>query len=194
MNAQPRHLSDITATRWKNGLGTTRELMRVEASDGDGFALRVSVANVECDAVFSLYPGVDRTLAVLRGNGLHLIDAGTGVTWKTLQTPQESLSFAGERALEGRLIDGPILDFNVMTRRDIARAALRIVGPAQTVWRTASCRLLFVVRGSVRIAHDDGHVSMLRELEFIEPDGAMQIATLAGAAAFLVDQRRAVTA
>jgi uncharacterized protein len=176
----------VTPTRWKNGLGATRELLRVDAPDGDGFALRVSVAEVERDAAFSTYPGVDRTLAVLRGNGLRIVDVITGETWKTLHEPHELSSFAGERRLEGRLIDGPILDFNVMTRRDIARAEMRFVGPAQTRL-CSSCRLLFVVRGSVRVAHDDGNVTMLRAFEFIEPDSAVQVATFAGAAAFVVD-------
>jgi environmental stress-induced protein Ves len=92
----------------------------------------------------------------------------------------------GERPLEGRLIDGPILDFNVMTRRDVARAALRIVGPSQGR-SSSSCGLLFVVRGSVHIADHDGNAAVLRVFECFEPDSAIQISTSADAAAFVVE-------
>jgi uncharacterized protein len=186
MIAKPRHLFDVTPTRWKNGLGTTRELLRVDASEGGGFALRVSVADVEADAAFSSYAGIDRTLAVLRGNGMRIVDTASGATLDTLLGPHQMSNFAGERPLEGRLIDGPILDFNVMTRRGVARAALRIVGPSQGR-SCSSCRLLFVVRGSVRVADHDGNAAVLCAFEFFEPDREIQIFTSRDATAFVVE-------
>lgn len=184
MSAIAKHLRDVAVTRWKNGEGTTRELLRLD--DGTDFVLRVSIADVDGDAAFSLYPCIDRTLTVLRGAGIALIDATTGVIWNTLAGRFTSLAFAGERPLEGRLIDGPILDFNVMVRRGVAKARLRIVEARQIV-PASQCRLLFVAQGTVRIAFETGGALTLHESQFIEPANATHIETQAASTAFLVD-------
>ena len=58
---------------WKNGGGSTRELLAwPHAHD---WALRISVAAVERDGPFSAYPGVQRWLAVRMGIGLPHLQA-----------------------------------------------------------------------------------------------------------------------
>lgn len=56
--------------RWRNQLGWTREILRL--GDADGWALRLSIAEIEQDAAFSAFPGIDRELVLLRGNGIRL--------------------------------------------------------------------------------------------------------------------------
>lgn len=56
--------------RWGNQLGWTREILRL--GDADGWALRLSIAEIEQDATFSAFPGIDRELVLLRGNGIRL--------------------------------------------------------------------------------------------------------------------------
>lgn len=183
----PTRLCDVPATRWKNGKGITRELLRVAAhGNPDDFALRISIANMDCDAGFSTYPGIDRILAILRGSGMELIDVPTGAVCHALRGRYSSVAFAGERQLEGRLPDGPILDFNVMVRRDMATAAVRIVEPSRTV-PALNCRLLFVAQGQARITFEDGSALVLEESGFIEPMGAEYITTADASVAFLVD-------
>ncbi|MGV7185194.1 HutD/Ves family protein [Xanthomonas axonopodis] len=56
--------------RWRNQLGWTREILRL--GDTAQWALRLSIAEIEQDAAFSAFPGIDRELVLLRGNGMRL--------------------------------------------------------------------------------------------------------------------------
>ena len=64
---------DYRRMPWKNGGGETIEIA-VEPEDAglDDFAWRLSMAKVERDGPFSRFPGVDRTLCVLEGEGIRL--------------------------------------------------------------------------------------------------------------------------
>ena len=63
---------------WKNGLGITREVISRPASDGSGvFDWRISLATVGVSGPFSIFAGIDRTIAVLKGDGMQLtVDGG----------------------------------------------------------------------------------------------------------------------
>ena len=106
--------------RWKNGAGWTRQIVRVP--DCDDWDWRLSIAEIERDAPFSLFPGVERELVLLQGNGLRLrFENGTTAD---LQPPHGRIRFAGEEVLSGELLDGPTHDFNLMWRRDRISAEL----------------------------------------------------------------------
>ena len=106
--------------RWRNGLGWTREILRLP-EQGD-WQLRLSIAEIEQDAAFSAFPGVERELVLLQGEGMHLCFADG--RRHTLLPPFQRLRFAGEDELEAELIDGPTRDFNLMWRRDSLQAQL----------------------------------------------------------------------
>lgn len=114
--------------RWRNGTGWTREIVRVpEAGDWDW---RLSIAEIEQDGPFSVFPGIDRELVLIRGNGLRLRLSDGEV--HELQPPHARLRFAGEREVRSELLDGPTHDFNLMWRRDAVVAELLhrpLVGP-----------------------------------------------------------------
>ena len=56
---------------WKNGGGETVEIAISPADAGlDGFDWRLSMATVATDGPFSVFPGIDRSLAVIRGAGI----------------------------------------------------------------------------------------------------------------------------
>ena len=114
--------------RWKNGLGWTREIVRVP--DSDAWDWRLSIAEIERDAAFSSFPGIDRELVLLHGNGLRLtFDDGRAVD---LMPPHDRLRFAGEDVVTGELVDGTTHDFNLMWRRGRVRTELLhrpLVGP-----------------------------------------------------------------
>lgn len=101
---------------WKNGRGETTEIAVHPAGAGlADFGWRVSMAGVTEDGDFSLFPGIDRTLAVLTGAGIELQVQGQGLQ---LLTPRSApLAFAADVPSAARLIAGPITDLNVMTRR-----------------------------------------------------------------------------
>ncbi len=118
--------------RWKNGLGWTHEIAiapRGAALDGGAFDWRLSIAEVEADSDFSPLPGVDRTIALLEGDGMLLSD---GASETVLERRGQLLGFSGDAAMHCRLSGGACRDFNVMTRRDRAshRVLFRpLVGP-----------------------------------------------------------------
>lgn len=101
--------------RWRNGLGWTREILRWPDT-GDDWDWRLSIAEIERDAAFSSFPGVDRELVLLHGNGVRLrFDDGEV---REVEPPHGRVRFAGEHTVFGELIDGPTHDFNLMWRRD----------------------------------------------------------------------------
>ena len=100
---------------WKNGGGETIEIA-VSPQDAwlETFDWRVSMARVESDGPFSAFPGIDRTLAVLEGEGIELDAGRAGAGACRGFAPY---SFPGDVATASRLLGGPITDLNVMTRR-----------------------------------------------------------------------------
>ena len=64
---------------WKNGGGETVEvIVHPEGASLSDFGWRVSMATVASDGPFSVFPGIDRTLAVLSGEGMDLSIEGLG--------------------------------------------------------------------------------------------------------------------
>src|SRR5258707_14720415 len=62
--------SDYRRMPWKNGGGHTHEIAaHPEGAGMAAFAWRVSIAEIAQDGPFSSFPGVDRTLVLLAGNG-----------------------------------------------------------------------------------------------------------------------------
>jgi environmental stress-induced protein Ves len=73
------------------------------------------MARVESGGPFSMFAGIDRTLAVLEGEGIVLSFAGAAPAEITrASTPH---SFPADVPTQAALIAGPITDLNVMTRR-----------------------------------------------------------------------------
>ena len=77
----------ITATRWKNGGGVTREVAK---SPSQAPFWRVSIANVDQEGPFSSFEGLDRILTVIEGKGMVLrtYERGSGS-----RSPQSSALF-----------------------------------------------------------------------------------------------------
>jgi len=101
---------------WKNGAGETAEIaVFPEAAGLEDFGWRVSMATVASDGPFSAFAGVDRTLSVLQGEGIALKVEGREEVRLTTGSPP--YGFAADAATRARLIGGPIVDLNVMTRR-----------------------------------------------------------------------------
>lgn len=107
--------ADLVRTPWKNGGGTTAEIAAAPSGASfDAFDWRLSMADVGVDGPFSTFPGIDRTLTLIEGAGIDLDIDGTV---HRLDPGIRSVSFPGEANASARLPDGPIRDFNVMTRR-----------------------------------------------------------------------------
>ncbi len=103
--------------KWKNGAGTTSEIaISPPGASTDDFDWRISMAQVGADGWFSEFPGVERTLAVLQGAGIDLsIASAAPVRISPASAPH---GFAADAPAFAKLLDGPILDLNIMTRRN----------------------------------------------------------------------------
>lgn len=115
--------------RWKNGLGWTREIVRWP-EDAESWDWRLSIAEIDRDCEFSSFPGLDRELVLLRGEGVRLAFDDGEV--RELLPPHDRVRFDGEREVRAELIAGPTQDFNLMWRRDRVEATLLhrpLVGP-----------------------------------------------------------------
>ena len=97
---------------WKNGGGVTDV---VAVAPGERPAWRISVARIERDGPFSDFSGYARTIVSLSGGGVTLA-LGSGE--ERALGSFEPYAFAGEDAVEARLSNGPVSDFNVMTLRE----------------------------------------------------------------------------
>ncbi|WP_406493398.1 HutD family protein [Streptomyces sp. NBC_00846] len=149
MTARVLRAADRTATPWKNGGGVTREIAAYpEGAPLDAFDWRVSLADVSGDGPFSSFPGVDRTLTVVEGAGMDLMVGGEHHIVDEPYWPHE---FPGDLETYGRLLGGPVVNFNVMYRRERTSAEVA------------------VVRGTVRLAVPRGGAVLAVALE----DGAV---------------------
>jgi environmental stress-induced protein Ves len=140
---------------WKNGLGSTTEIAISLASDGLGdFDWRVSMAQVTSDGPFSSFPGIDRTLMILDGDGIILTVANRA----SARLDHTSIhTFPGDQPTSAVLTNGPIVDLNVMSRRDCMQhrvQRIKVMTPLH--FQPSSLTLLVVERGTLAIKSDTG--------------------------------------
>ena len=130
-------LDSIAPTPWRNGAGTTRELVVFPVREH--WHWRMSVARISQDGPFSVFEGVERWFAVLSGAGVRLTLGGNT---HALRPDSPPLSFDGGVLAECELVNGPTEDFNLMVRqghgqmkRIDGRAALAVAsGSAVGLW------------------------------------------------------------
>jgi uncharacterized protein len=146
--------SDYQRMPWKNGGGTTTEIWKAASPAGE-MLWRLSIADVTSDGPFSEFPGIDRWIMIISGNGMYLAIDGPGT--KRLDRPLEPLFFPGDAKTECRLIDGPTRDFNFMIARSFGKGALQVLpltaGMSAPLGETTAAIHVFV--GSVEIETND---------------------------------------
>ena len=134
-------LNDVAPTPWRNGGGTTRELVVFPVREN--WHWRMSVADIEHDGPFSRFEGVQRWFAVLSGAGVRL---GVGDAVHGVTSSSAPLAFDGGAATHCALTAGPTRDFNLMVREGRGRmerlsgaAALAVAsGSAVALWSGAA--------------------------------------------------------
>jgi hypothetical protein len=145
--------SDYRVMPWKDGGGTTTEIA-IEppgASLSEPFLWRVSSALVEASGPFSRFPGQARLLTLLEGSGFILDLEGMGR--QRLKHPGQVVAFSGDAAVSATLIQGPCVDFGVIS--DPARVKVRLewlnLGTNATAITLAPTTLLFAPWGPVQV-------------------------------------------
>ncbi len=151
---------DCRTTRWKNGGGSTTEIA-IEPPDAslERFDWRISMARVASDGPFSEFPDIDRTLAVISGNGLHLsIDGRPPVT---LDRDSDPIQFPGDIATSARLLSGEITDLNVMSRRQrFSHRLLRLQQPVSSDFDGDDIAVVLSLNGESRLSSSGNTVSL----------------------------------
>lgn len=109
--------TDLRPERWRNGGGITREIDSSGSRPGN-FAWRLSLADVEQPGPFSRFPGTERTLTVIEGEGMLLDIDGRE---HTVQRGRP-FHFSGDAAATATLPAGPIRALNVITHHDAVSA------------------------------------------------------------------------
>lgn len=118
-NRQLIRYRECPSAPWKNGGGSTKQLL-ISPSHADlsDFDYRISIASVSSSGPFSQFIGIDRQLCLLEGEGLKLHIQGDNLDSGAILTPNDApFNFKGETQIESQLLDDPVLDFNVMTKR-----------------------------------------------------------------------------
>ncbi len=153
--------SEYKTMPWKNGGGVTVEIaIHPPGASVDAFDWRVSMATVAQDGPFSSFPGIDRTLAIIEGNGLELAISGhEPVALTTESTP---LPFAADVPVDATLMDGAIVDLNVMTRRSsFAHSVQRLSGSCSMQAATGTRLILALDPLTVAVNNDTARLEKL---------------------------------
>ncbi|MFE0172402.1 HutD family protein [Streptomyces sp. NPDC059002] len=171
--------SEYPSVPWKNGGGVTREVASgavpeplASTKATDGFDWRVSVADVDTHGPFSSFPGIDRVITLVEGEGMVLTVDGR----PQLVEPLAPFAFSGDAATDCRLEAGAVRDMNVMTRRGRATAHVRILPVTAGRTATLACAthetlLVMAASEGVTAGGPDGQETSLGRLDCVHHPG-----------------------
>jgi len=112
--------TDYRVMPWRNGGGTTTELF---VDSAERFRFRASIADVTASGPFSRFPGYDRHIMIVEGQGMTLACGEHGDIELTPFVPR---TFSGDWDVHGTLHAGAVRDFNWIVDRSNARSALEV--------------------------------------------------------------------
>jgi environmental stress-induced protein Ves len=113
--------ADYRWVPWKNGGGMTQDLLSVPCSREETH-WRVSIARIDRGGPFSSYPGIDRVLMPIDGDGVRL-EHGEVAPARTAGR-FEAVSFDGGWPTQCTLLGGPCRAFNLLLGRAHAAGSL----------------------------------------------------------------------
>ncbi|MEV6417291.1 HutD family protein [Kribbella sp. NPDC051718] len=109
----------VTAVPWRNGAGSTRQLV------DDLAGWRLTVADLDQDATFSDFPGLDRTF-------LPLVDVVLRIDGDRRPVPRATvIDFPGEASVAVELVAGPGRAVNLMTVRGRCSGTLTAISRSE---------------------------------------------------------------
>lgn len=129
-NWHPFSQATLPVSRWRNGGGETREIISWPQGTAE-FDWRASIATIAADGPFSAFPGIDRSITLLSGEGVHLSDGGQ--LNHRLSTVGAPFAFSGDLSLSAHLLGGMTMDFNLMTRRHVCAPRVVVLRESGTV-------------------------------------------------------------
>ncbi len=144
---------------WKNGQGETTELAISPNGTLADFDWRLSIASVNENGPFSDFSGYDRQLILLNGDGIKLTHDEQKID--ELTTPLSMAAFDGASQTVGELCQGPITDFNVMTKQGHFKAEVRTY-PQQlsTTYSATALNFIYAVKQSIAIQINQDNIEL----------------------------------
>lgn len=130
---------DVAAVAWRNGAGATRELI------DDPAGWRLSVAELEVDAAFSDFAGLDRVFLPLVEVVLRIDGVRRPVARLT------AVSFPGEAKVAVELVAGPGRAVNLMTVRGRCSGSLTVLSRGAWEQRDDAEPGMFVELGEILV-------------------------------------------
>jgi len=161
---------------WPNGRGTSYEIAS-QTPGVSGWTWRVAIAPVVEDCDFSHFENVHRQLLIISGGDMVLDVGGEIVICK----PGEVAVFAGDIATTAKLVDGPIVDLNLMTVRGKASGVMtHITRPGLL----AKAEMLVCVSDTAQISVDGENIWLQHQDAFLNASNN-QIALISGSVAHI---------
>ncbi len=158
---------------WRNGGGTTTELVVEKRPNEQRFLYRMSIADVASDGPFSRFEGYDRHIMLLEGAGMTLDCQAHGPI--DLTVPLVPCSFSGDWDVTGSLVAGAVRDFNLIVDRARADSSLEVRA-------LATMETLAVPPGAICIVHvlegADAGDTIVADAPFPIGPGRLAIATV----------------
>ena len=179
------------AVPWKNGGGLTREVAVHPCGSGLGdFDWRISIAEIAAAGPFSVFPGIERRMAILSGRLALMIDGRAPLT---LVAESPAVEFPGDAAAFAEPERGPVTDLNVMTRRARCRAELTrhdVRRPTPLEPRDGATLVLVALTGQVLLFRDTTCELHPLDAVLLRPgSAAVTVAARAAASFHLVEIR-----
>ena len=161
MDFELLNLDEIAKVPWRNGAGLMREI----AAEPPGVGLasmdwKFSLAETTETSQFSAFPGIDRSIVLLRGAGLrlHFIDDALVVSF---DDPTRPVNFQGESKVLAELIDGPSENLSILLRRDRYWTAVTWVDKGHDI-PASDALLVLCLSGAVQLSGVDGNPVLLQ--------------------------------
>jgi len=163
---------DYQTMPWKNGAGSTTELaIFPQNASLDHFIWRLSTASVSSEGPFSHFPRIDRTLAILSGDGLILHSDSETAHARSIRLEPTSVpyQFSGETPVHAELIHGqPVLDLSMMTRRDVCTHYMQRLGAGDHYVEAGDAQQLLLYCAKGKVTLKSGEILAAGELGLFE--------------------------
>ena len=106
---------------WKNGGGVTHQIKQNQSENT--YSWRFSLAEVGENGPFSRFPERARVLTVVKGQGMTLISPSDRLQAK----PYCPVYFDGDIPVNGKLLNGPVLNYNLVFNPKLIRPEFSII-------------------------------------------------------------------
>jgi hypothetical protein len=138
------------------------------------------VSDIDKDADFGTFPGVQRSATLIHGDGMTLDVAGT----EHELAPFQPLTFDGEADAHARLTHGPVSILNVFTVASRMSSAVRVADLSDgRPMSIAGATVLVLLSGTASVYAADGASANLAALDALVPRPRVRIVSGTGMAA-----------